>query len=296
MSTLKRKLVFCIIGLLSGLAAWPLAELILMAQPWFPSYLVFSICLGMVFGAVMGGFLGSSEGITLTIKPKIMPGIITGALVGVVGGAFGFLIGQGALFISGSMIFHSNKMQIAYGIPISRAVGWACLGMFIGIVEGVRARSWVKIQVGLVGGLIGGLLGGIVLEYFRIYIEVVIIARLIGLSILGLMIGLFYGLFEKRFSRGIFRLLNGKLKGKEYLLVQRNIDIGTAETADIHLLGYKRVSDIHAKMKIKKGEIYISSLDSKNQIKVNEKKVKEHQLKLDDVVQIGSAKFLFSYN
>ncbi len=295
MSTFLRKLVFCVIGLLSGLAAWPVAELLLMLQPQFPSYLVFNICLGMVFGAVMGGFLGSNEGITLSIKPKIIPGIITGTLVGIIGGAAGFLIGQGALLISGTMIFPSNKMLIAIGIPISRAIGWACLGMFIGTVEGVRARSGTKIKIGLIGGLIGGLLGGIALESFRIHFPDFFFARMIGLLILGLLIGLFYGLFEKRFSRGVLKLLNGKLKGKEYLLVQKNIKMGTSRKADIHLSEYKRIADMHANLKITKGEIFISNIDKKNKVLVNEIETKEHQMKFEDIVQIGSAKFLFFY-
>ncbi|MBT4091306.1 MAG: phosphopeptide-binding protein, partial [Deltaproteobacteria bacterium] len=56
MSTLMRKLVFGIIGLLAGLAAWPAAEFILALQSGFPSYLVFTITLGVFFGAIMGGF------------------------------------------------------------------------------------------------------------------------------------------------------------------------------------------------------------------------------------------------
>ncbi|NQU65936.1 MAG: phosphopeptide-binding protein [SAR324 cluster bacterium] len=295
MSTLMRKLVFGIIGLLAGLAAWPAAELILTFQSAFPTYLVFTVTLGVFFGGIMGGFLGSVEGITLSIRSRILPGIITGILVGAVGGAVGFLIGQGALFLVSDMFFHSNKTLHTYGIPIARTIGWGFLGFFIGTVEGVRARSWMKIKVGMLGGIAGGLMGGFVIEYLRILYPHFAYTRLIGLLILGFLIGLFYGLFEKRFSQGMLKLLNGKLKGKEYLLVQKAIRVGTSEKTDIQLTGYRNVADIHALLKSVKGEIVIKNVKPENRVLVNELNITEEKLKFEDVVQIGTAKFLFLY-
>lgn len=295
MSTLMRKLVFGFIGLLAGLAAWPIAELVLSTQSAFPSYLVFTITLGIVFGAVMGGFFGSIEGITLSIRPRIMPGIITGVLVGAIGGAAGFLIGQGVLFLVSDMFFHSNKTLQAYGIPISRTIGWGFLGFFIGTVEGVRARSWTKIKVGMAGGIVGGLLGGIAISYLGLLSPSLTLSRLSGLLILGLLIGLFYGLFEKQFSQGVLKLLNGKLKGKEYLLVQKTIRIGSSDKADIQLAGYKNVADSHALMKAVSGDVVIKGLRAEDRVIVNELNITEHTLKFEDVVQIGAAKFLFFY-
>lgn len=295
MSTLIRKLVFGLIGLLAGLAAWPIAELILSFQASFSSYLLFTVTLGAVFGAIMGGFFGSIEGITLSVRSRILPGILTGVVVGVIGGIIGFLIGQGALFLVGDMFFHSNKTMQAYGIPISRTVGWGFLGLFIGMVEGVRARSWAKIRVGITGGIIGGLLGGVAISYIRFLIPSVSLSRLAGLLVLGLLIGLFYGLFEKRFSQGVFKLLNGRLKGKEYLLVQKTIRVGASEKADIQLDGYKNVIDIHALLRCSGGNVTVEPVQSEHRVIVNEVNVTSHKLKFEDVVQIGTAKFLFFY-
>jgi type III secretion system (T3SS) inner membrane Yop/YscD-like protein len=295
MSTLMRKLVFGIIGLLAGLATWPVAEFILSLQATFPSYLVFTITVGVVFGAIMGGFMGSIEGITLSVKSRIMPGIFTGVLVGAIGGAIGFLIGQGALLLISDQFFHSNKAMQSYGIPISRTIGWGFLGFFIGIVEGVRARSWTKIKVGMAGGIVGGLLGGFAIEYLRLLAPTFTYYRLIGLLILGFLIGLFYGLFEKQFSQGVLKLLNGKLKGKEYLLVQKRIHIGISDKSDIQLAGYKNVAENHALLKSGKGDVIIKSIQSEDRVIINEVNVTEQTLKFEDVVQIGAAKFLFYY-
>jgi len=295
MSTSMKKLVFTFIGLLAGLAAWPVSETVLYFQTQFSSYLIFSICMGVAFGSVMGGVLGSSEGITLSIKPKILPGIITGIVVGAFGGAIGFIIGQGSLFITNEWIFHSNKLFQSYGIPISRAIGWAFLGMFIGTIEGVRSLSPAKIRVGIFGGFIGGIVGGCTLELIKFNYPDLIFARLIGLIIMGGLIGLFYGLFEKRFSVGVLKLLNGKLKGKEYLLIQKKIKIGSSKKSDIFLFEYKNVVEEHAYLTLKKDDVFINAVDKKHRVLVNEIKITEHKLKLDDIVQVGSSKFLFFY-
>jgi len=295
MSTFFRKLVFGFIGLLGGLAAWPVSEIVLANQSGFPSFLIFTVCLGAVFGAIMGGYLGSSEGITLSIRSKIVPGIITGALVGIVGGIVGFLIGQGVLLFISEIVFHSNKSLRSIGIPISRIASWTFLGMFIGMVEGVRALSWAKIKVGLLGGIVGGILGGITLEGLGFYFPDLLLSRLAGLMVLGMLIGVFYGLFEKGLSSGVLRLLNGKLKGKEYLLVQKKIKVGSSVKSDIHLQEYKKVEETHALLSVKKDDVYIKPATDKGRVLVNEVKVGEHLLKFEDVVQIGSAKFLFFY-
>ncbi len=295
MNTFIRKLVYGFIGLLGGLAAWPVAEILLQQQSSFPSFLVFTVSLGAIFGAVMGAFLGSSEGIMLSIKPKIVPGIITGAVVGVVGGIVGFLIGQGVLLFISEIVFHSNKSLRSIGIPISRIVSWTFLGMFIGMVEGVRALSFAKIKVGLLGGIVGGLFGSVLMEFLRTQYPEFIFTRLVGLMVFGMLIGVFYGLFEKGMAQGVLRLLNGKLKGKEYLLVQRKTKIGSSAKMDILLSEYKDIAEDHAQISRKKDNAVIKCSTPESRVLVNEAKIDEHTLKFEDVVQIGSAKFLFYY-
>ena len=86
MSTLMRRLFLCAIGIIAGLAAWPFAETILLFQTAFPSYLVFSIFLGMIFGLIMGGFFGTSDGIIMSAKSTILSGAFLGVLIGIAGG------------------------------------------------------------------------------------------------------------------------------------------------------------------------------------------------------------------
>lgn len=290
-----RRIFLCIIGILAGLTAWPLAEVTLLLQSSFPSYLVFTVFLGMVFGLIIGGLFGSSDGIIMSISSNIFSGMFRGAIIGIIGGINGFLIGQAALFVIGDIFIHSMKSFNTIGLPFSRAIGWAFLGIFIGSIDGFRSRSWNKIKVGIIGGILGGFLGGLALEYIRMIIPNIMFARLGGLMIFGLFIGLFYGFVENRLSFGVLRLLNGKFKGKEYLINQRKMKIGNSDKNDIVLSGYDNISDLHAELRFMKNEVVIKNHDKKNPVLVNEDKINEHQLKLEDVIKIGSAKLLFKF-
>jgi hypothetical protein len=296
MSTFMKRLFLCIIGMIAGLASWPFAEASLIWQVNFPSYLIFSVFLGVIFGLFMGSFFAANEGIITSNKFKIFSGMITGAIVGMLGGIVGFLAGQAILFILGNYFLMSANDFNKLGLPVSRAIGWAILGIFIGSTEGIRSRSSTKIIVGIIGGFIGGLLGGFILEYSKVYIANIILARFIGLVVFGFCIGLFYGFVEKTISKGVLRLLNGKFKGKEYLVNQRKMKIGYSNGNDIVLKDYTGVENIHANLVVKNNEVYIRNISKDKQIKVNDDVIQEHILKMEDVIKIGDAKFLYKYN
>lgn len=295
MSTSMRRIFLCITGIIAGLASWPFAEVILLTQNGFPSYMIFTITMGAVFGLVMGAFFGSSDGIIMSNRSGIISGMIHGALIGIAGGIIGFIAGQGALFLLGENFFHSAKSFNTIGFPLSRAIGWAFLGIFIGMVDGVRSRSGAKIKVGIIGGMLGGFIGGLVLEYSRLIIPGTVVPRLSGLLVFGLLIGLFYGFVENKLSFGVLHLLNGKFKGKEFLVNQRKIKIGNLDKNDIVLSEYEDISDMHAELHVKGNDVIIKSLNPKKPVIVNDDKIKEHQLLIDDVIQIGSAKLLYKF-
>lgn len=299
MSLILRRLFLCLIGLLAGLAAWPAAEALLLQQAGFDSFLLFSAVLGLIFGLLMGGFFGTSEGITLSIRPRVWSGMLTGALVGLVGGVIGFLAGQAMLFFLGEVFVSSADFR-QLGFPLARAVGWAFLGMFVGSVEGFRSRSRTRLRIGILGGLVGGLLGGLALEYMRLLIADIMLARLVGLLLFGLLIGFFYGLVENRLSAGVLRLLNGRFKGKEFLLTQRRIRIGGSPRNDIQIAGYTNVLEEHALLSIKehrrKNEITIKSINPALPVTVNDQRCEEGPLTTGDVIRLGTATLLLREN
>jgi hypothetical protein len=295
MTTAARRLIIVALGLLGGLAAWPVAELFLSFQAGFPSYLAFLAPLGAAIGLLAGAFFGAAEGITSRIKPRIPRGMLVGAAIGLVGGAVGALAGQAALWLIGEVFLLSYRNLNLVVLPVSRAIGWAVLGVFVGAAEGLRAGSGKKIGVGVLGGLVGGLIGGAALEYCRILLPGFAFFRLLGLVVLGISIGLFYGLIEQGMSFGVLRVLVGDLKGKEFLLNQKRMRIGRSPRLEIALPTYSSMADVQADIRIRKGEPVLSNLAPDHPVLVNEQPVREKKLKLGDVIKVGSAKIFYKY-
>jgi len=293
MSSSAKRFIICTLGILGGLAAWPAAEVILLYQASFPSYLIFSLIQGSALGLFLGIFFGSAEGIISSDKTRGIKGIMTGAFVGLAGGAIGMLIGQAVLFLLRSTLFTSFRSFNFVGLHLARALGWAAMGVFIGMIEGIRALSGRKISVGILGGFSGGLLGGVVYEYLSFLFPSAFFARLAGLTVLGLLIALFYALIEKRLSPGVLRLLNGSLKGKEFFINQRRLRIGSSVKNDICLKNYEGVAERHAVIRFKRDDVHIEESKGENPVFVNDQKVKSRTLKYEDVLRIGSAKFFF---
>jgi hypothetical protein len=219
---------------------------------------------------------------------------VAGSAAGIAGGAVGYLSGQAVLFAMGNSVMQSATEMSTKILPLARAIGWAVLGIFIGMAEGIRSLSFNKLKVGFLGGLIGGVIGGLSVEFLPIIFNNLLLARLTGFLIFGLMIGFFYSLLERSFSFGVLRLLNGTFKGKEFLLNRGRIRIGTSPRSDIRLTGYENVEPDHADI-ISRGINVSIRNKAKIGIKVNDDTVDNRVLDLDDVVRIGNAKFIFKY-
>jgi len=295
MTTLARRLIILALGLLAGVCVWPLVETVLYFQGSFSSYRTFLPLLGAVTGAVMGAFFGAAEGITSRVKSRLANGMLLGAAVGLAGGALGFLAGQAVLWLTGNLILRSYRDFQFVVLPVSRAVGWAVLGVFVGAVEGVRAGSPKRILVGVLGGLVGGLLGGLVLEYSRLVLPRIAWSRLAGLVVLGLAIALFYGLIERGMSFGVLRVLTGPLKGKEFLVNQGRMRIGRSRRNEIALADYGDLADVQARIRVRRGDVVISNAEPRVPLLVNEQRAQEKTLRLGDVVKLGSARFYYRH-
>ena len=109
----------------------------------------------------------------------------------------------------------------------------------------------------------------------------------------GLLIGFFYGLVEKQLSFGVLRILNGAFRGKEVLVGQSRMTVGTGARCDINLSGYRDVAEVHADIAAKRGEVILRRRESGHPLVVNEEKVEQQVLKFEDAIRIGSAKLYF---
>lgn len=293
MTNFMKRLVIVVIGLLGGLCAWPLVELSIARQESFPSYFFFSAVVGSAVGVVLGVFFAITEGLVDSSWKKAIDGAWKGAIAGIIGGVLSALAAQAFLFYVGERIFQASGGRLGGGLVVARSIGWLVVGAAIGVGEGLRAGSGKKIVLGLIGGSLGGFTGGLVFTLLSMSYPDFFLGRLLALMLLGGLIAILYSLLEKRFAVGSLKALNGPLKGKEFLINQRKLVLGKDGQCDILLSGYRDVGDRHAELKSKRGELVLNKGQGK--VLVNDKEVIEQKLKLDDVIQLGSAKFLYGY-
>lgn len=285
-------LLYAVIGLIGGAASFAAVDLIMRFQESFSSYLIFNLVLGASFGILIGACLGSAEGIVQTNRHKILTGIIVGVVVGAIGGILGVYFGQ-------SLLLSLLEKRAAEGAvnPVSslifHALSWAIMGLFIGMVEGIRARSGIKILYGMLGGLLGGIFGGLILEALSQAMSGYVAARLLGLLALGGMIGIFYAILERNFTPGVLRVLNGSLKGKKLALNQRKLTIGFSPRNDLALPGYKDVEKLHAVITVRGDQVNLEPFRHVYSLYVNDMEEQETTLKYHDVIRIGDARFLY---
>lgn len=294
MTSLVRRVVIVAVGLLGGLFAWPLIEVCVNLQSVFPSYFAFTLAAGVVAGAAIGAFFASAEGLMAASPRTALGGALGGAAVGAVGGVAGAFAAQALLFAAGEGLTQAAGDRAALGLALARAAGWAVVGAAVGTGEGLRARSLKKACLGAAGGAAGGFAGGLALAWAMAVRPDLAAGRLLGLlAMAGLTAGA-YALLEKRFALGALKVLNGPLKGKEFLINQRLIGLGAAEGAAVCLKGYRDVGPDHALLRAKSGGLSVEPRGGK--VLVNEAAVEgRRELKLDDVVQVGGAKLLYGY-
>lgn len=238
----------------------------------------------------MGAAFGVAEGITSRITSHVPDGAVLGAAVGLVGGAAGAVAGQAALWIFGGLVLRTYEGFQWAVLPVSRAVGWAVIGVFVSVGEGVRALSPKRIVVGLIGGFIGGLIGGLLLEYCGLLLPARVFPRLIGLAALGLSIALLHGLIESGVSFGTLRVLTGALRGKEFLINQGRMRIAKSHGAEIWL---PDLEDVTVELRVRQGEVFLRNLSPEAPLLINEQHVHEQQLVTGDVVRVGSTAFYY---
>ena len=108
---------------------------------------------------------------------------------------------------------------------------------------------------------------------------------------MGVLIGFFLGEFERRFSFARLRVLNGKLKDREYLLVNRKITIGKAAGSSIVIKAYKIMPT--ASITGIRDEIFFETSQDELCLLNDRKTSGRHALKYHDVIRLGDLKLLY---
>ena len=293
MSLAVRRIIILAAGVVAGLLAWPLAQLLLGLQQSFPSYLLFTVTSGALYGAFFGLAFGSVDGITGGITVRKWLGLATGAAVGLVAGAAGALGGQ-AIFLALGQYLEQLAPSQARGVvslPLARGLGWAIMGTLIGAGEGLRLRSGKRAGIGALGGIAGGLAGGLLIEYGAVLLADAWWVRPAGSLLLGVLLALGFALIERGFLLGTLVLITGHLRGREYPLPPGRTTLGASVRDTISLPGYEDVRERHAIIVGNRDGLVLRSGAGGASLRVNEEPVEDTLLKYDDVIDVGSARF-----
>jgi hypothetical protein len=174
-----------------------------------------------------------------------------------------------------------------------RSLGWAIMGVGIGVVDGLSDRSRTKLRNGLIGGGLGGLIGGMLFDPIRQVIQSGsgMSSRATAFVILGLCIGALIGLVQVILKEAWLTVLDGYRAGRQLILSQPVTSLGRSDRHALPFLGEmnRAIEPDHVRLIRDAGGNYLAE-DNRTKLgtRVNGKSVTlPTRLQDGDVIQFG---------
>jgi MFS family permease len=289
-----------VFGGLGGLLGWLLFGL-LGNRHAADDQQTFQALLG---GALIGGAIGylvvAGEAIRDQALLRFLRLASIGLVLGALGGALGMLVGDAVNYALVGQLGANRRSAIVFlGTMFARGLGWLCLGVAIGLSEGIAARSLGRMSYSTVGGTIGGFVGGAIFGLmYLLSLEHPASAALwsaVGLIILGACIGSLSALVRFALQPASVRVMRGWQEGREYGLDKGETTIGRDEHADIPLFRDMRVEKYHVVIR-REGDRFIlwNTSAPPEWTRVNDEPVlQSRELRDGDRIQLGSVVLRF---
>ncbi len=152
---------------------------------------------------------------------------------------------------------------------------------------------------GAAGGAVGGLVGGAVLYILQTAAGVTVLGKMLGLVVLGAAVGAFIALIVVLLSRAWIEVLNGKLKGTEFILDKFMKEHGPAAVigssdfkADISIPD-PDLAPQHARLKGAGTHFVIEDMSVGKGTFVNDKRVELARLSNRAKIRLGNTELLY---
>ena len=279
-------------GAAGGILAWLFGEGVLLVIDGISH----TSNLGLAFST---GFWAAAIGAAISVVLALGEGLYAGTRlphrtvakaigIGGVGGYFGGFIGQ---LVYGSIARNSSFfMQV-----LVRALGWAVVGLAIGLAYGALAPNKRRIRNSLVGGLIGGAIGGALFDPIAAFAQIGDgqVSRTIAIMMLGAAVGLAISMIEQVAKDSWLQVIRGAFEGKEFILYEPRTVIGSGHDCSINLFKDDGVSPKHAEIRVEGAQTVIHDLRSAAGTRVNGEYVRSRVIRNGDVIKIGEAAFVF---
>lgn len=172
---------------------------------------------------------------------------------------------------------------------LNRGLAWSLLGLAAGIAVGAPSLALRRVLITSAGGFIGAFVGGFVFDYFQGEAE----AQITGLVITGAAVGLSVSLLEQATKSSWLEITRGGMAGKQFILYQNSITIGSSPTANVTLIKDPAISPIAATIRRVGSTVTLITEDRSRPISVDGVSAFEHRLQEGSLITFGSTDVRF---
>lgn len=241
----------------------------------------------------LGLFMGLGEGIFYGSNEKAIKYAAMGAGISL---AIGFVSGYIAQWMYSEMLSNSAS---DFSAAFVRGLGWAVMGLGVGISIGLIKPEKKRILFCAIGGTAGGFVGGFIFNYITGILstgedDTGILPRAIGIIIMGLLIGLGIGLLEQFAKQAWLKVIRGEFEGKEYLVFAGTTSIGNNGKNTIVLFKDKLVGPHHCDIVLEGSKYVLIDCGTPMGTVVNGNKIARHVLRKGDTIAIGNSVLVFN--
>lgn len=241
-----------------------------------------------IIALFIGLFLGIGEGVFYGSKEKAIKYALIGAGVSL---AIGFVSGYLAQWMYTEMLTDDPADLTAAFV---RGLGWAIMGLGIGIAVGLIKPEKKRILFCALGSLVGAFIGGFLFNYVVDIIPNDIVARGVAIVIMGILIGVGVGLLEQFAKAAWLKVIRGEFEGKEYLVFAGTTSIGNNGKNTIVLFKDKLVGPHHCDIKLEGSKYVLTDCGTPMGTIVNGQKTARHVLRQGDTIAIGNSVLVFN--
>ena len=200
------------------------------------------------------------------------------------------LLGIGKILVFDMLGDNPSDINAAF----IRGLGWALMGLGIGLAVGLIKPEKKRLLFCAIGGLAGGFIGGFLFNYVSDIIPNDVVARGAAIVIMGLLIGVGVGLLEQFAKQAWLKVIRGEFEGKEYLVFAGTTSIGNNGKNTIVLFKDKLVGPHHCDIKLEGSKYVITDCGTPMGTVVNGMKTARHVLRQGDAISIGNSVLVFN--
>lgn len=205
--------------------------------------------------------------------------------------ALGFVSGDVAQYMYASMLGDDPSLLMS---SLIRGIGWAVMGIGIGLAVGLIRPEKKRILFCIVGGIAGAFIGGFVFNYVCKIVPNDVVARCVGIVIMGILIGVGIGLLEQFAKQAWLKVVRGEFEGKEYLVFAGTTSIGNNGKNSIVLFKDKLVGPHHCDIILEGSKYILVDCGTPMGTVVNGMRISRCILKQGDTIAIGNSVLVFN--